>query len=329
MVRARLGPTLADGFYVPYARKLFGRDPAELDGELARVRVTAGSPLAVVARAWRSRRGVGGAGTFWYPRRGYGQISERLADAAAAAGARVELGTEVTEVAPGEGGVRVATASGAVLDGGQVWSTIPLPALVGRLRPGPPAGVAEATARLASRGLLLVYLVVARAPWTPYDAHYLADPACAAVRVSEPRNYRDDPGAPADRTVLCAEVPADPGDVLWEADDDELGGRVRDDLARAGLPAVGDGPVVVRRVPRAYPVYTVGFAADLAAVESWVGARPRLLVFGRQGLHAHDNTHHALAMARAAVDAVDADGTVDPRRWASAREGFRSHVVED
>ena len=85
----------------------------------------------------------------------------------------------------------------------------------------------------------------------------------------------------------------------------------------------------MRRLPAAYPVYDLGWDDALAVVERWIGDRPGVTAFGRHGLHAHDNTHHALASARALVTCLRPDGTVDPVRWAAARAGFASHVVED
>jgi len=55
---------------------------------------------------------------------------------------------------------------------------------------------------------------------------------------------------------------------------------------------------------------------------------PGVTTLGRLGLFAHDNTHHALAMARDAAAALTDDGW-DDAAWAAARERFRHHVVED
>jgi hypothetical protein len=78
-----------------------------------------------------------------------------------------------------------------------------------------------------------------------------------------------------------------------------------------------------------YPAYTIGYEVALDAVERWALAQPSLLSFGRQGLFAHDNTHHTLAMAYAAVSCLDEAGRFDRERWASFREVFETHVVED
>jgi len=309
VVRASLGPTLTDRFYAPYVEKLFDVPAGELSGELARRRIGASSSRALVRRVVRPHpdRGV-----FFYPRRGYGQISEALADAATAAGARIRTDTEVTAAHAGT----VETTAGS-FTAAEVWSTLPLP-LLARLA-GAPADVLAAAERLESRPLTLVYLVLPTGRWTGYDAHYFPELAVPMVRVSEPKNYRDSVDDPSDVTVLCAEVP---GDV------DDPGPRVVDALRRNDLPCPEPIHVEVRRVPRAYPVYRVGFEAALATLDAWALAVPNVLSFGRQGLFAHDNTHHALAMAWAAADAASG-GAVDRVEWAEARRSFLAHVVED
>jgi protoporphyrinogen oxidase len=129
--------------------------------------------------------------------------------------------------------------------------------------------------------------------------------------------------------VLCAELPCSPGDDVWEAEPGALAARTMRELSRAGLPEHTPVDAEVRRVRHAYPVYRTGHEAAFATVDQWVGTVPNLLTFGRQGLFAHDNTHHALAMGLAATECMRADGTLDRSRWAAARRSFEDHVVED
>jgi len=326
-LRAGLGPTMCQRFYFPYARKLWGLDPEELAGEQARRRVTAGSPGRLLARV--ARDAGRSESWFWYPRRGFGTISERLADGAAQAGAELRYRTaaERVELAPGQ--VTVTLAGGETVSARRVWSTIPLPALAAMADPAPPAAVREAAGRLGFRAMLLVYLALATGRYSPYDAHYLPDPGTPVTRISEPTNYRDGDDPPG-RTVLCAELPCWLGDEFWRAGDDRLAELVRAALRDRGLPDLGPlRSVTVRRLPHAYPVYRVGYAAQLQALDAWAAAQPALLSFGRLGLFAHDNTHHALAMAWAAADALRPDGSFDHAAWATARQFFTAHVVED
>ncbi len=326
VVRAGLGPTVAATFYDPYVTKLWGVPPDQLAGELARRRVSASSPGDIVARLRRGRSSP--KATFLYPAGGFGTICERLADAAVASGVELRLGDAMTALVLGDDEVTVRTASGARVDAGRVWSTAPLPALVGQTTPSPPAEACDAAAGLDHGGLVLVYLVVDRPRWTEFDAHYFPEADVAFGRLSEPKNYRDGPDPPG-HTVLCAEVPADVGDAIWTASPADLGTMVRDTVVRLGLPDPDPVDIELRHVPRVYPRYRVGFEGDLAALERWADGQPRLLTFGRQGLFVPDNTHHALVMGSAAASALAADGTFDEAAWRRARDGFRANVVED
>ena len=64
-------------------------------------------------------------------------------------------------------------------------------------------------------------------------------------------------------------------------------------------------------------------------MDEWLDGIDGLLTYGRQGLFAHDNTHHAFAMAYGAVASLRDDGTFDRAAWAERRREFESHVVED
>jgi len=268
---------------------------------------------------------------FLYPRTGFGAIAEALAEAAVKAGAEVRLESGVESLArrsDGDGWT-VRLAGGDTLDAAQVWSTAPLPALARVVSPAPPPVALAAAGRLRHRALILLYLVLDRPRWTEFDAHYFPGPEVLAARVSEPRNYRDDPAQPRDVTVLCAEIACWEGDELWRAADAELAARLAVELAAAGLPDPAPVAVESRRLPRVYPVYGPGFAADLAALEQWASGLGGLITFGRQGLFTPDNTHHGLAMGWAAAEALGPDGDFDAAAWRAARDGFRSFVVED
>ncbi|MBI2708893.1 MAG: FAD-dependent oxidoreductase [Actinobacteria bacterium] len=330
VVRCGLGPAVAEEFYGPYVRKLWGMDPEALAGDLARRRVSAASAGAVARRLVRARQPAGR--TFLYPRGGFGRISEALAEAAEGAGVSIRLGCGLTSVisASGPDGpvLSVRLDDGTSIEADLLWSTIPLPELARRVDPAPPATLLAAAGRLEHRALALVYLVLDQPWWTEFDAHYFPALDNPVARLSEPKRYRDDPADPTDRTVLCAEVPCDVGDAVWSAPAADLGALVADALARDDLPPVRAAQVEVRRLPRVYPRYRPGFAWDLARLELWLADQRGIVSFGRQGLFVPDNTHHALAMGWAAAACL-ADDHWDALAWRTARDGFRTHVVED
>lgn len=316
VLRAGLGPTIWHGFHEPYARKLWGVDPHDLAGELARRRVTVSSPGPALRHVTRNLRSKP---TFLYPRRGFGAIVEALAEEVP-----VQTGRRVNRLIEHDDRVIVGLSDGRLVTASHVHATLPAWRVASWLglhdEPlGPPP----------MRALVLVYLVLDRRPYTPYDAHYLPDLQVLPTRVSEPTNYRDNPDDPPDRTVLCAEIPCSVGDDVWQAPAEALALRVADDLVRCDLPDPAPVEVHVERLPSVYPVMTPQALGAVARAERALTLSSRVTVLGRQGLFTMDNSHHVLEMGIAAARAIRPDGTHDRAAWDAARERFRTFVVED
>lgn len=335
ILKRGLGRTICQEFYFPYARKLWGLAPEELSPTQARRRVSGSSLGKMIAKVLRAVPGLRrpGGGRFYYPREGYGQISARLAEMARKAGADVRLETRVTAVEHDNKKVTaVRTQHGGKEDlilTDTVWSTLPVTMLSSIMSPPAPAEVLTATANIRFRGMVLIYLVVEEDQFSEYDAHYFPEESIAISRLSEPKNYSER-SQPHGRTVLCAELPCEVGSTQWEANEGELKAIVCHSLEVAGLPVPRDvSEVVIRRIPHAYPIYDADYEQSLAVVDAWLDGFEGLLTFGRQGLFVHDNTHHALFMAFAAVDCLASDHCFDRQRWREYRQIFETHVVED
>jgi protoporphyrinogen oxidase len=104
----------------------------------------------------------------------------------------------------------------------------------------------------------------------------------AVTRLSEPKNYprRKEPQG---RTVLCAEIPCQVDDELWGMSDEEIGRRVADDLARAGIPLPRPPVrVLTRRLKQAYPIYPTGYEVPFGVLDDWADSLPNFLLYGRQ-----------------------------------------------
>lgn len=329
-----LGHTMSHSFYFPYARKIWGVEPDALAVTAAERRIANSSIPKILMKVARQIPGFKPAngGGFYYPRKGFGQISASLRTTAEAHGAEFVLGARVAGIVHEQGRVRAVRYE---KDGRTVelpvhaaWSTLPIGLLVRLLSPGAPPEVIAAANATRFRGMILIYLVLEQDQFTEFDAHYFPEASIPMARMSEPKNYSV-ATAPKGVTVLCAELPSDPGEETWGLSDAELGARMCRWLADTGLPVKARvREVVARRLTHAYPVYDRDYAARFTTMDQWLAGFEGLLTFGRQGLFAHDNTHHALAMAYAAADCFGG-GTFDSARWAQHRREFESHVVED
>jgi protoporphyrinogen oxidase len=330
VLEAGLGRTVCRDFYFPFARKLWGLDPGELSPVQARRRVSANTPAKML-------RKTSGKKFFYYPRRGYGQLFESVCDAAKEHAAEFLFHSRVQAIEHVDQRVsRVlyeTAGSAGSLDCQLVLSTLPINHLVRCLNP--PHPILEAAGRMSFRGMILIYLVLEQDRFSEFDAHYFPEENIPISRLSEPKNYSatSDYGAtsePRNRTVLCAELPCDSLSNIWTKTDAELGELVQQSLAAAGIPLHAPPlQVITRRLAHAYPIYKSGFEDDFALLDDWVEGFENVVTFGRQGLFAHDNAHHAMHMAYCAVDCIGSAGEFQWDRWRSFRRDFESHVVED
>ena len=330
-----LGPTISENFYFPYVKKLWGLDPDKLAVMLAERRVSGSSIGKILGKMLKMLPGMRGetTGRFYYPKKGFGQISSAMVTAAEGQGATFSFGADIVRIE--RDGARVTAV--VTRDGGkeqrheadQVYSTIPLTTVVKLMDPPPPPEVVMAAESIRFRGMILVYLILEADRFTEYDAHYFPELSIPISRMSEPKNYSSATG-PKGRTILCAELPCDPGEKWWDMSDEDLGRHYCEWLGTLGLPVTM--PVIrceTRRIAHAYPVYDLDYQRHFETVDTWLLGLDGFLSFGRQGLFAHDNTHHAFAMAYAAADSLTADGGLDREAWAAHRHEFESHRVED
>lgn len=336
LLRRSLGPTVCREFYFPYARKLWGLAPEEISPQQALRRVSSRSLGRLVRRLLPGGTGPGGQrsrGSFFYPREGFGQISQALAASAGEAGAEIRLRSTAERIRLGGREVEVVVeeenGEPLTLTFHHLWSTIPVGILVRITDPPPPPEVLQSASSLGQRAMVLVYLVLEQDRFTEFDAHYIPTLEVPFTRVSEPKNYS---GAeePRGRTALCAEIPCSHGDGIWSMPEADLGRMVREALGTVGLPVRSRTlEIAVRRLPSAYPIYRLGYEAHLERINRWLEDLPQVVSFGRQGLFAHDNTHHALFTALSAVRCLKDDGRFNRERWAEFRRIFATHVVED
>ena len=330
-----LGRTICDNFYFPYVQKIWGLKPEELAVTLARRRISANSLPKMTRKILSALSGPSKSsrGRFYYPRHGYGQICEAYYSGARESGAEIHLNSQVQAVRIENSAVHVeyqdSEGRSRTLDADHVWSTIPITILAERLSPAPPEEILRAARSIQYRAMILVYIVLEQDRFSEFDAHYFPEVSLPISRLSEPKNYCDS-AEPKNATVLCAELPCSTEGSEWRKTADELGRLVGDSLEKAGIPLQARiMEIAVRRIRQAYPIYAKAYEAHFNPLDQWLGRIDRLLTFGRQGLFAHDNTHHALYMAYSAVKCLDESGGFDRERWQSFRGIFDSHVVED
>ena len=160
----------------------------ELSVTLARRRVSGNSIGKILQKVLRQVPGFRGkrTGGYFYPRLGYGEITERMRAKAEEAGAAFELDASVLAIEHRDGKVcAVRWQKDGVVhrrEADAVWSTLPITTLVRLLEPAAPPEILAAAGRIRFRGLILIYLVVEQDRFTEYDAHYFPELAVPIAR---------------------------------------------------------------------------------------------------------------------------------------------------
>jgi len=329
-VTRRFGRVLYEIYFKPYTEKVWGIRCDELSADWAAQRISVPNLAETVRGAVFPPKTPAATAVrqFYYPRRGYGTIADRLAEAIAADGQQVLTSTSLAALAFNKDDAAVGVVDGAgcarTIRCGQVISTVPLDALLAALAREPGMARLAAEARLAYRGLVLIFLGLARPQVSPDSWTYFPGPEFLFGRTHEPKNWSDAMVPGSSVTSLALEVFSSPGEATWDAPDADLVERATGELVRLGWMRRGDVTHAwVLRVPHAYPVHDLGYAERLATVRSALDRYPRLRLAGRTGSFSYMNVdgivEDCFRLARALKLTPGADVRplgADASRWA-------------
>lgn len=307
--RSVFGEAIAEHFMIPYNAKLFGVDPGEITAEWVAWAVPRPSLEQVVKGALGlPNEGMGYNPRFRYPRGGgIGVLAEALA-AEVGSDLRLESSCEAVDLAARE----VVLSSGERLAFDTLISTLPLPELLGRLRPAPGKALPPAAERGKLRASAVLDLelgvrrrsVADRAHWI-----YFPEPEYPFYRVGFPSNVCS-AMAPEGHVSLSVEFshpsgePPPPTARLLEA--------AMDGLCRAGVLSRSD-PVVLAELAHIDPAYVLYDRERTRRVEEaldWLEGQG-VLSIGRFGGWTYSYMERALIEGRRAAEKVLAGSCAD------------------
>jgi protoporphyrinogen oxidase len=224
-------------------------------------------------------------------------------------GGSVEVNAPVARVVTAASGgaqraAGVRLVDGSFVEADFVVSTMPLTLMVKGLESAPQP-VKDACDRLYYRNTILAYVEVDGKEIFPDNWIYVHSPE---VRVGRIQNFGSwSPymvqGA---HTCLGLEFFVNEGDDLWSMDDEALVALGTRELATLGLaPADSVQTGYVVRMPKAYPMYDEGYAANVAVLREWLARHAaNVHPVGRNGMHKYNNQDHSMLTAKLAVENI-------------------------
>jgi protoporphyrinogen oxidase len=305
----RFGRYLYDAYFRVYTEKTWGVPCSELSADFAEQRIKGLSFREAVREAiLRRSEGESLVRTFVYPRYGFGQIPQALARAVKEPN-RILTDHAVVEVE--HEGHRIRAVTAVRRDGVAVRqpccefiNCIAVDELVGLLRPPAPPEVLESARALGYRSLVVLLLVVDVEQVSPDHWIYVPSPGIGFCRMHEPKNWSRDM-APPGRTGLVLEYFCQQGDAVWQREAGDLAAEAARDLAGMGLlqPAwVTDCTAVP--LPKAYPVYRLGYRRHLDTVTRYLAGFGNLYNIGRNATFLYTSSDHYVDMGLKAAENV-------------------------
>jgi protoporphyrinogen oxidase len=337
-----MGRTLYDLFFGPYTAKVWGMPPSQLAASFAQHRIPQINLWKVAVSSFRKGLDKITEGEhkyaplvveLYYPPKGAGLISERMAERIRKADVRnrVLTGTLVTAietdgdcvvavryrpVASTADGTQACTmASGTEpavrpfeftgpeqrVECDRIVNTIPLPALVKLLGQSVSSDARAAADYLRFRAITILGLRFARPRALPAMSIYFQDKTFN--RLSETRNYGGTEICGPDETVLLCDITCAVGDEIWTADPWALGVRCAKELAAEGFVKEDELlEAVALRSTCGYPVYMVGYEKAIGAISEELLRFDTLVTGGRQGLYKYVDMDIASEMGLAMAD---------------------------
>ena len=340
-----MGRTLYGMFFGPYTTKVWGMPPSQLAASFAQHRIPHISLMKVVIssirKGYAKRTGTEHRYAplvieLFYPPRGAGLISQRMADRIRAASPENRVCTSAlvtgidvadgrvtavryrrvpptsrdgqlcvlasgqeTELDPFDGAGRAGPEERVACD--HIVNTAPLPALIDLLGDAVSDDARAAARYLRFRALTIVGLRVRRPKALPAQSIYFQDKTFN--RLSETRNYGGSEVCAPDETILLCDITCDVNDEIWNADPTELGRRCALELEREGFIRADEvAEAVALRSTFGYPVYMVGYEQAIDTLVSELMRFPNVVTGGRQGLYKYVDMDIASEMGLSMAD---------------------------
>ncbi len=323
-----------DLLFKDFCWKVWG-NPKIISEELARRRIPVPNikELAKNALTGAQDKPDVSAKYFYYPKQGFGKLSDILADDIRSHNGIISLGVvpqkiitsgkKVTSLVYLDHTKKMQTIS----DIDVFISTIHLKDLVALFTPQAPSSATNAAAALRYRALRLCYVFLDKERALRDNWFFFPEQNVCFNRVSEQKSFSPFT-VPSRKTVITAEITCDSDSNYYTMDDAALRAVVLADLEKVGIlkkEEVTD--FLAKKLARVYPVYAIGFRDHLSVVLGYVHSFDNVYTIGRQGLFNYNNTDHCMDMANLTAHHILSAGTRE--EWERILHIFDTYKIVD
>jgi protoporphyrinogen oxidase len=303
-VSNRFGSKLYSLFFKTYTEKVWGIPCSSIQAEWAAQRIKGLSLSSAIYNALfkpKNTKIVTLIDAFDYPVYGPGMMYNEMKTKAELSGAaKVYTNCEVIKVNHTGHSVKSleyvdADGHSQLLEGNHFISSIPITDLIQRLDPPVPPPVRAAARKLQYRSLITVDIIIKQKNVFPDNWIYIHSPEVKLGRIQNFKNWSANMVPDPQKSSLGLEYFCNEHDELWELSDAELFELAAAEVEKIKICQQADiEDYMVVRVPKAYPVYNLGYKDALARVEQFLRQFANLQLVGRYGLFKYNNMDHSI-----------------------------------
>jgi len=285
------GPHLYKAFFKPYTEQFWKIPCTELSPRAipTHTRMSFVNTLKVIFGGKATQKGESlierETLPTYYPKTGYGEISEKVEEKVRGYGGSIHLSTPVrTVVKRSDGKFDIHVYEKGIEEvyvADRVISTLPLDIFSEMLKPVAPMNVLERAKKLDYRGLLTLSLITSKEKILSSSYVYMLDRPYNRLTDMNQFSSRT---SPEGKNILMLEIPTIKGGSDWQATKEELFTRCIESLEADGILNRDEVEgVYLKKTPNAYPVYSVNYQEHLEVVMNHIHSIEGLHTLGRTG----------------------------------------------
>ncbi len=330
----RFGDELSKIFFLPYAKKVWGRPASEVKAEWGHQRIHNLSIRTVFLEAiskllpaslGKNKKIASLADQFLYPKFGAGQMWEEVARLVIEKGGEIITGYRVNKVIADGYHIKHILATDQkkekkIFTGDYYFSTMPVKNLVAAVYPKVRPEVSRIASDLCYRNLIIVCLVlkgllIGKNQRNMNDHWiYVQDPSVQVGRIEIFNNWSQYLVANQNTIVLGAEYYCS-DDGLWKKSHQEISELAINELCKIGLIKKSDVlDATTQYIAHAYPAY-YGSYDSFDVIRKYLDKISNFFLIGRNGMHKYNNQDHSMLTAMIAVDNIINQRTDKNNLW--------------
>lgn len=302
-VSDRFGKVLYSIFFKTYTEKVWGIPCSSIQAEWAAQRIKGLSLVTAIVNAVfkpKNTKIKTLIDEFDYPVLGPGMMYEAMSKKITEMGGEVLLKSKVTRINHENYIVKSVdyiddSGNSKSIAGENFISSIPVTEFVKALNPQPERRVLEAAERLTYRSIVTVDIVINKKDVFPDNWIYIHSPEVKLGRIQNFKNWSRKMVPDENMTSLGLEYFCDEGDEFWSMTDGEIFKLAAGEVEKIKICMASDIiDYTVIRVPKAYPVYSLGYREHIGVLENYIRKFSNLQLVGRYGLFKYNNMDHSI-----------------------------------